>query len=97
MCEQIVQQFMGTWLNHHYDERSTKKIIQREILQLALRSEKPIRSSDVSSHLSIHIDTARRLLRKMVKENILRPEGNGTMRFHSFVANRENLDDRIIH
>lgn len=97
MCEQIVQQFMSTWLNQHDHERSSKRIIQQEILKLALRSEKPIRSRDVSSHLSIHIDTARRLLRKMVKENILLPGGAGTLRFHTFVVNRANVDERVIH
>ncbi|MCM3628758.1 endonuclease domain-containing protein [Paenibacillus glycanilyticus] len=96
MCEQIVQQFMSTWLNQHDGERSAKRIIQQEILQLVLRSEKPIRSREVSSHLCIHIDTARRLLREMVKENILLPGGAGTLRFHTFVANRANIDERII-
>ncbi|ACS99889.1 hypothetical protein [Paenibacillus sp. JDR-2] len=97
MCEQIVQQFMSTWLDRHYTERSSDAIIQHEVLRLALRTEKPLRAREVSTYLTVHIETARSILRELAKLNLLLPCGGGKQRVHSYVVNKENLDDRIIH
>ncbi|MGO4109149.1 DNA-binding response regulator [Paenibacillus sp. YAF4_2] len=96
MCEQIVQQFMSTWLDQHYTQRPSEAIIQQEVLRLALRSPQPIRPSDVSNYLNIHIETARRILRNLTQQNKLIPNGSGTLRVHSYVVNKANVDERVI-
>jgi Protein of unknown function (DUF559). len=96
MCEQIVQQFMSTWLGRHYRERSSEEIIQQEVLRLVLRTDRPIRAREVSTYLSVHIETARSILREMAKLNLLVPCGSGNRRVHSYAVNQANIDERVI-
>lgn len=104
MCEQVIQQFIGSWIGGSGTpaEFSTissgsADIIEAEVLRLALRLDRSLRPEDVCSLLQVRHDKARSILHNMVKKQSLLPAGKGVRRIRCFKVNRERINERIWH
>lgn len=94
MCEQVVQQFMGSCLGSGSSLSSVSDILESEVIRLALRLERPLRPRDVSDLLHVHKDRALRILHSMVKKQTLLPAGKGEQRVRCYKVNVAKIDDR---
>ncbi|MBW7474589.1 endonuclease domain-containing protein [Paenibacillus oenotherae] len=96
MCEQVIQQFVGSWIGSNSPAKpaGAADIIETEVLRLAIRLERYLRPSDVCQLLQIRHDKARSILHSMVKKQTLLPAGKGTQRIRCFKVNREHMNDR---
>jgi hypothetical protein len=94
MCQQILQQFMGRWVN---DKRNGEVSIltaeERDILRLALRDRGLVYPLDVATQLRISDKKARRLLHGLREKKLLEPAGTGTQRINFYrVSANVNAD-----
>lgn len=85
MCQQILQQFMGRWVNDKRNEEvSSLTAEERDILRLALRHRGIVYPLDVSKQLLISDKKARRLLHGLMDKSLLEPAGLGTRRINFY-------------
>lgn len=97
-CEQVIQQFFGSWIGvNSQTDSSSADIIEAEVLRLALRLDRFLRPDDVCNLLQIRRDKARSVLHSMVKKQTLLPAGQGVRRIRCFKVNRERINERTWH
>lgn len=88
-CQQIIQQFIGRWLNEAAMDQQVN-YIEREILRIAIRKGAPITIGDVASHLEVGSKKARRFLLSLVEKKWLIAVG-GIERVHFYGLNPRDL------
>lgn len=95
MCQQILLQFMGKWVNgKKVDQFATLSAEERDILRMALRRGRIVRPRDVSQLLAVESQKARKLLHSLCKKQLLTHYGNGTDRIFSYkLADSVTPDD----
>jgi hypothetical protein len=85
MCQQILLQFMGRWVNvkktSHISEISAE---EREILRLALKYGNELKPKEVCLLLNVEKQKARRLLRLLCEKQLMVPSGKGEKRIFSY-------------
>ncbi|KIL36687.1 hypothetical protein SD71_06710 [Cohnella kolymensis] len=85
MCQQILQQFMGRWVNDKKNgEVSILSSEERDILRLALRHRGLVYPLEVATQLGISDKKARRLLHGLREKSLLEPAGVGTRRINFY-------------
>jgi len=95
MCQQILQQFMGRWVNGKKAEQVSKLTAEeRDILRMALKNWGIVRPKDVCKLLNVESQKARKLLRNLCTNGILTPSGSGRERIFSYkLAESVTIDD----
>lgn len=86
-CQQTLHQFMGRWLGEG-ENIDAVHFIEREILRLFLRADKPITPSDVSRSLGMKNQTARKWLHHLADKQWIQP-ASGSERVRTYL-----LDER---
>jgi hypothetical protein len=95
MCEQILQQFMGSWIGAGIPSRSSSSdIIETEVLRLALRMDRFLRPGDICDLLQVQKDKARDILHSLLRKQYLLPAGRGVQRIRCYKVNREQVNER---
>lgn len=86
MCEQMLHQFMGKWFgSSHSGRHSSCSIEEREIIRMALRSNRKVKPSDVCTALNVEQQKARTLLRSLLSKGILIPGARGKQRMYVYL------------
>ncbi|MCD9022296.1 DNA-binding response regulator [Cohnella silvisoli] len=81
MCQQILLQFMGRWVNSKKsDQISQLSAEERDILRLALRRSSKLNVAEVCLHLEIGDKKARKLLHNLLDNELLLPPNEHTKR-----------------
>ncbi|MDK8182254.1 DNA-binding response regulator [Paenibacillus sp. UMB4589-SE434] len=95
MCEQLLQQFMGTWYQG-YDtgHSSSHEVLENEILHYAAHLDRDLLPQDVCHFLNVGKEKARSLLKRMVVKQMLLPHKGGKMRIRSYTVNRNYMEKR---
>lgn len=87
-CQQLVQQFMGIWMNGMPHSGEGLSAEQREIIRFASGIARPIEPNDVCRLLGVQKAKARKLLHSLVELEWLAPDGGGTVRIRRYRLNR---------
>lgn len=97
MCEQLLQQFMGTWFNgsDRPNQSNMADLLESAVLKLALRTSSALQTKDVCHFLNIQQDKARSILRSMVIKQTLIPAYKGTKRIHGYIVNKDLLNEKL--
>lgn len=86
MCEQMIHQFMGKWFGSSHSGRySSCSVEEREIIRMALRSNRKVKPSDVCIALDVEQQKARTLLQSLLSRGILIPGGRGKQRMYVYL------------
>ncbi|WP_205699931.1 DNA-binding response regulator [Cohnella luojiensis] len=94
MCQQILLQFIGRWVNHRQvDQLSDLSAEERDILRLGLRKANKLYVSDVCLHLKIGDKKARKLLHRLLDQQFLLPPNERSKQIKYYLVNPiVNLD-----
>ncbi|KRE32304.1 hypothetical protein [Paenibacillus sp. Soil724D2] len=85
MCEQMIHQFMGKWFGtSHSGQYSSCSFEDKEIIRMALLSNRKVKPNDVCSALNVEQQKARSLLHSLLSRGILIPGGRGKQRIHIY-------------
>lgn len=82
LWHQLFQQMIGHFFGEHASAPFDLSSRERDVLRLALRSDRPIKIADVRALLQCGYDTARKQLLLLENKKWLIPEGRGTARIH---------------
>lgn len=93
MCQQMIQQFMGTWLLDASVQTSEKNILEVEVLRLGIRLNRPLRPIDVCDFLKISKRRARSILQEMNNKQMILIAGKGSARICSYKINVDRLNE----
>lgn len=83
LCQQTIQQLLGRLTGEANSVFQTLRVIDREILRLAMASHRPITANDVAQYVHIGTDTATSHLRKLTTQGWLVP-ASGSIRIRSY-------------
>jgi len=85
MCQQILQQFMGRWVNGRRNALlSNLSSEERDILRLVVRNGNTAKPREVCQWLGVEQQKARKLLQSLWMKKILAPAGGGRARIFSY-------------
>lgn len=77
MCQQIVQQFFGKiWtlgVTRSIDGMSADELLEREVIRLALRKNRPLHPADVRRCLKLSEWHTKQLIKRLVSKGLLEP------------------------
>ncbi|MGZ9583318.1 DNA-binding response regulator [Paenibacillus marinisediminis] len=93
MCEQLLQQFLGSWISGEPSKLAdTSELLEREVLRYALSLNRKIQPHDVCELLKVSIDKAYSILHSMLRNGSLLPGGKGEKRTKLYEVNRSYID-----
>jgi hypothetical protein len=93
MCEQLVQQFMGRWLGGKMTNLQRLTLEEKEVMRLAIRLKRSIKTSDVCSLLEVEQQKARKLLSRLLQKELLEPHSENCQRVHGYRLSNSFLSD----
>lgn len=96
MCQQLIQQFLGSWFESERTDSNRLNILESEVIRFILRSEKAASTTEIGEQLNMSTRRTRKLLKLMLEKQLLIPEGKGTTRIHNYNINKEYIGDRNI-
>jgi len=91
-CRRTVYELLGRYsasMGTHYLALS---VYERETLRCALRLNRPLRLADMNECLQLGPEASRRVLRKLMDKQLIRPMGKGSQRHHEYVVERNAAD-----
>jgi hypothetical protein len=95
LCQQVVQQFFGKiWtlgVTRSMDGMSADELLEREVIRLALREDRPLHPIDVRRQLKISEWQTRHLLKRLVAKGLLEPLRADRQRIHCYRLIRTQL------
>ena len=83
LCQQIIQQLLGRLTGDFSGILQTLKVTDREIVRLALGSNRPITARDLVTHINVGSNAATRHLIKLMHAGWLEP-ATGSIRIRSY-------------
>jgi len=87
MCQQILLQFMGKWVNGKgADQLSNLTAEERDILRLGLRRSNKLYVAEVCRHLRIGDQKARKLLHNLLYQQLLLPPNSQSTRIKYYLV-----------
>ncbi|MCQ6561624.1 DNA-binding response regulator [Paenibacillus mendelii] len=94
MCQQILQQFLGSQFGESTPQSDRSNIVETEVLRLALRLQRSLRPRDVCDLLQVNKKTAYLILRRMVEKQSLQPVGRGEQRVRCYSVNPIHINEK---
>lgn len=83
LCQQTIQQLVGRLTGDASAALKTLRLVDREILRLAMVSQRPITTNDVARHLHVRTETATSHLKNLTIQGWLEP-ASGSIRIRSY-------------
>ncbi|MFC5407432.1 hypothetical protein [Cohnella soli] len=99
LCQQMLQQFIGTVYGKRGLGEQTRGRLsseEKDIVRLALQLRRPVAPIDVRRLLDVESQKARRLLRGLLAKGTFVAAGNGQRRVHAYrlsLTNQQQLED----
>lgn len=95
LCQQVVQQYFGKiWtlgVTRSLDGMSADELLEREVIRLALREDRPLHPADVRRHLNLSEWHTKQLIRRIVSKGLLEPLHTDRQRIRCYRLVRERL------
>jgi hypothetical protein len=90
LWQQLLQQMIGRFFGNQETQLSEAESLERDVLRLVFRANRPIKLDDVKSAIPCCYRSARAIIDSLVDKNWLIPTGGGTKRIHFWKLNHVN-------
>ncbi len=90
-CRRVMFELLGRFTSNKSSATWKISIYEREIIRYALYLNKPFNLKDVSDCTELKEDACRKLLRNLMRKQLIMPIGKGKHRYHYYVVEPDTI------